>query len=337
MLSQQQLSRILVIRMDRLGDFLMNVPVIQRLNDNFPQAELTVLCHPDQRAIAENLSGVDRILTGTLEEFSNLASWIKWFFELKSYRFDGVVMTHPHKYLHLMLWLLRIPLRIGYNRKWGFFLNHHSQDRKSSAKKHEIDYNLEILNGVCPKPWNGQCNLEFKAHPNYLNVLKSFRMNEERSRVVFHVTSSNPEKELPWAVFRRVIDKLLKEGKTQVILVGTGPEEKLKDLFEFPSDEGSFLNLVGKTSVTDLAMILNDSQCVVSLDSGPLHLAWMQQIPVVAIFLKGVTGSNPTRWGVYPNFSPAAQIYKYPSEISSDEILKAILKFVQKEEVTRSA
>ena len=38
------INNILIIRHDRIGDVLMNLPMIHRLKENHPEAKITLLC-----------------------------------------------------------------------------------------------------------------------------------------------------------------------------------------------------------------------------------------------------------------------------------------------------
>ena len=55
------------------------------------------------------------------------------------------------------------------------------------------------------------------------------------------------------------------------------------------------MNLCGKTSIVELGSILQEMSFVVSVDSGPMHMAAALDIPVIAVF--GPT--DPVQVGPY--------------------------------------
>jgi ADP-heptose:LPS heptosyltransferase len=57
-----------------------------------------------------------------------------------------------------------------------------------------------------------------------------------------------------------------------------------------------FYNLTGETQVDQLPELLNTADCVLSNDSGPMHLAAALARPLVALF--GPT--DPARFGPFP-------------------------------------
>jgi ADP-heptose:LPS heptosyltransferase len=135
--------------------------------------------------------------------------------------------------------------------------------------------------------------------------------------------SSDPKKEIPPAVFAGVIGKLLERPRHQEIVVGSdpGPNAAMLKTFE---GEPQFLNLVGRTRITELALLLKEAHCVVSTDSGPFHLAWIQGVPTVSLFVAGAPGSTPARWGVYPNFAPSRTIQAPAQGFEPSTILAAV-------------
>src|SRR5262249_10305153 len=63
MLDRGQVRRILAIRLYHLGDLLLTLPAISRLQELFPQAEITLLVGSWARALAESHPCVKQVLT----------------------------------------------------------------------------------------------------------------------------------------------------------------------------------------------------------------------------------------------------------------------------------
>ncbi len=45
-----------------------------------------------------------------------------------------------------------------------------------------------------------------------------------------------------------------------------------------------FINLVNKTSIKELALILQKCECLISIDTGTMHLGYAVGVPTIAIF-----------------------------------------------------
>lgn len=318
------IRKILLVRPDRLGDLLMNLPVIHRLKQNHPEATLTLVCQRAWAPLFHHHLDVNRVIEFDPETtLQNAARRRELLSDLRQNRFDCVILTAPSKEWHWIAFRLGIPVRVGFDRKWGFLLTHKTPDRKAESGRHEMDSNLEAVNALCDKPWNGRMELGLDLHPRHDDLLAPLGLTVGKKRIMFHLTSSNPKKEISPAVFAQVISKLLERARHQVIVVGaeTGAYTDMLRLFD---GEAQFVNLIGRTPITELALVLKKAHCVVTTDSGPFHLAWIQKIPTVALFVTGVEGSNPARWGVYPGFAPSRVIQAPPQGFTAEAVLAAV-------------
>jgi len=307
-----RLERILFIRTDRLGDLLMNVPALRRLRVNFPKSRISVLCGEASAPALKYVPDIDEVVVWKAGDLV-----LRRAGQFRSAKFDAVVVSNPSKAMHFLAFATGAGIRAGYARKWGFLLNHAIPDRKDGAQKHEIEHQLQMLDAFCPKPWDGRIELGFRSAPSESLILSKFGLDPEAGFIVFHPATSDAKKMWPAERFSAVIEKIVLETGLRAVVVGAGARPAGLALPE------RTLDLFGKTSVVELATIVGRARCLVSLDSGPYHLAWMQKTPVVGLFLKEAAASNPKRWGVYPNFSPCREICKYSDEISVEEVVAA--------------
>lgn len=324
---QRTLSRILLVRPDRLGDLLMNLPLIHRLKTHYPHASLTLVCARAWAPLFHNHLDVNRVIP--IDPDSKPGPLIR---QLAREKFDCAVITAPSKEWHLAAFRMGIRVRVGFDRKWGFLLTHRTPDRKAESGRHEVDSNLETVDRLCTAPWNGRMDLGIDMHPRRAELTESLGLIPGKRHIVFHLTSSNAQKEIPSSAFASVFAKLLEKPRHQVIVVGAdaGPYAPMLKVFE---GETCFTDLTGRTDITKLALLLKEAHCVVSTDSGPFHLAWVQKTPTVALFVEGAPGSRPERWGVYPGYAPNRTLRARQQEFDPAAILAAVLNIL--EEVPR--
>jgi len=81
-----------------------------------------------------------------------------------------------------------------------------------------------------------------------------------------------------------------------VVLIG-GPEEQGLVPHVLPADHPRVVNLVGRVSLRQLAAVLRRARCLVSNDSGPVHLAAAVGTPAVVLFGTPTAAAGPRRWG----------------------------------------
>jgi ADP-heptose:LPS heptosyltransferase len=97
----------------------------------------------------------------------------------------------------------------------------------------------------------------------------------------------------PWSRFRKLIKELSFRGY-EVVLIGSAGDKARMDL-AFCNLGDRVHNLAGKTSLKSLAALFNKVDCLITNDSGPMHLAVAVGLPVIALF----GPSNPLRTGPF--------------------------------------
>jgi lipopolysaccharide heptosyltransferase I len=109
-------------------------------------------------------------------------------------------------------------------------------------------------------------------------------------RVAIHPGARWATKRWPAAHFAELARRIGREFDAAFILVG-GPEESSAAAELESSLASRTINLVGKTTLKQLAAVLGDVDVVITNDSGPMHLAAAVGTPVVGIF----TCTSPER------------------------------------------
>ncbi|MBI3011158.1 MAG: glycosyltransferase family 9 protein [Candidatus Omnitrophica bacterium] len=324
------LQRMLFIRTDRLGDVLLNLPAVFALRAVYPTAHLAMLVQPGLVELFDRRCGVDQCLP------DEAAVRIPWWLEairlahrLRAGRFDVVIVSNPHKTFHLATFLAGIPVRVGYDRKWGWLLTHRIPDRKGSGQRHEVEYNLELLKPLgIAVPERPQCELPLDEEANAQcdRLIQGRGITLTEPLVAVHPWSSSANKQWAMERFRRLVQQLAQRPDVKVVVIG-GQEERDRASEVIPGEERELIvNLVGCLSLRELAALLRRVQVLVTNDSGPMHIAAAVGTPVVALFGTGDPGSHPTRWG--PWGLRHTVIHRPLSEIAVDEVLRAALRYV---------
>lgn len=313
-------KKILAIRNDRFGEFLLNIPALRALKESFPQAELSLAVDPYVRDLARCLPFVDRTMEwkGQKHGFWEI---LRKSLLLKREGFDIAVILNPAKDFNIITALAGIPLRAGYDRKWGFLLTHKIPDLKHLALKHEVEYNLELVGLVGAKTENKTLSLSV---PDDIisNLVKEFDIRDSHKLVALHPWTSDPFKQWPKERFRELAVRLSAEPGVRVVLVGArqGPSAQEGDL---GGKAAGLIDLIDKTSLVQLAALLKRCRLFISCDSGPMHLSCCVGTPVVALFRSDLPGKSSLRWGPW---GAGHTVLERPSltHISVDEVLARV-------------
>ncbi|MDD2927825.1 MAG: glycosyltransferase family 9 protein [Candidatus Omnitrophica bacterium] len=270
----KNIRKILAVRNDRFGEFLLNIPAFRALKETYPDARLTLAVKSDVRQLAECIGYADRVVVWN-EDFKK---------NLKRQGFDTVIILNPTKEAHWLAFFAGIPVRVGYYRKWGILMNYKMPDNKGLGLKHEVGYNLDLV-GLIGAKTNDQ-SIALRQLPEYNNP-------ECAGAVAIHPYTSDKVKEWPLERFKELARRLACDLRLKVIIVGAvGDASGL-----FGNPEKDISNLVNKTSLVELAQVLKQCRLLISCDSGPIHLAAAVGTPVLALFRNDLPGKTARRWG----------------------------------------
>jgi heptosyltransferase-2 len=303
----------LVVRNDRFGEFLLNIPAIRALKETFPQAKLTVAVNPLVKELVDAVECVDQVVVWD-ESFRK---------SLRKQKFDLCVILNPTKEAHWAAFRAGIPIRLGYDRKWGCLLTHRLKDTKHIGNRHEVECNLELVGLVGAKIQDKAIGLaqEGSALPrafrprSLLPVPDNAKYEFLQGVVAIHPFTSDPVKLWPQGRFMELAQRITKELKLKVVLVGKIEIENSRD---WPRPDGlgtssgiapsvasspaafrndGIINMINKTSLVELAALLKRCSLLITCDSGPMHLACAVGTPVIALFRNDLPGKTAHRWG----------------------------------------
>lgn len=136
--------------------------------------------------------------------------------------------------------------------------------------------------------------------------------------VVLCTTSKNVVKDMPIETATQLIKQLNEIGQ-KVVFVGVGEKalEHAKMLKESGCD---FLDLTNKTTIPQLGAILEKARCLISVDTGTMHLGCAVGVPTVAVFYEQ---------GTLNNWAPKQELYK-SVVISENQTAESILDAFKK-------
>ena len=295
--------KILISRTDRIGDFMLTLPVFECLKTNF-DLEVTVLCNELVLPLLDDNPFVDRKISISSKTNDN-----EIIDEIRSYQFDTLLVMVNDPVIRRLIPKLRfIPTRIGPLSKPGmvFHYTHPVIQKRSKSIKNEAGYNLELLQifnlqtTVSPTP---------KLHflDNSSKLLKD-RLGDRISldqtnkpKVVFHSGMSGSALNWPFENYLQLLEKLLEE-KHIVILTGSGESEieRNRILFEKFHDKFSenLINITGLLNLQELAALIFICDLYIGPSTGPTHIASATGTKVIT-FYPPIQVQSAQRWGPF--------------------------------------
>jgi heptosyltransferase-2 len=272
--------RILLLQTAFLGDVVLATPLIGALKQRYPEAELWMMVTPAAKDLVKNDPRLTGVLTfdkrGTESGVFGLMRLAK---RLQDMNFARAYALQRSARTSLLLWLAKIPVRIGFSSATLSFL--YSERPKRQKLEHDVLRNLCLLAGEGPQR---ESDTELALYPSPWEEL-SPKLKErlgaaERARVVMFPGSSWHTKMWHSGGFRSVAKHFSGLGM-QVIALGAKSE---RGLCESVTQETGSLNLAGEASLGESMTILSQAHVAICNDSMALQMASACKVPTVAVF-----------------------------------------------------
>jgi heptosyltransferase-3 len=295
------MTRALVARLDSLGDVLLAGPAVTAAAGS---SHVTLLVSPDGEAAARLLAGVDDVLvwacpwTGYQPPPYDAESVDRLVERLRDGAYDvALVLTSYHQSPLPLAVLLRqagVPRIVASSHDYpGSLLD----VRHPPGGPHEVQRNLSLVAAAgFAVPDDDAARLAVRCPLPPLPVaVERLRGN---GYVVVHPAASVPARSIAPARAAAIAAALAAAGH-DVVVTGRGREECGSLAPAAPSEgRGRVVDLLGRTTLPELASVLAGARCLVAGNTGPAHLAAAVGTPVVSLFAPVVPADAWRPWGV---------------------------------------
>ena len=293
-------ARILITRADRIGDLVISTPVFKAVREAYPQAWIAALTFVENREILQGNPFLNEVILydkkGAEQGFFGQLKFAR---QIAKKHFDIVIHLHATNRMHWMTYFAGIPIRIGWNRKAGNLLTHALPDIKREGKKHEAEYNFELLRFINVNPPN---NLEAffplneRSKSSLDQLLWRLEIPKDGKWIVLSPGASCPSKQWPAARFAEVANRIKAKYPDHIFAIIGSSHESVKAREIQARCQFLIHDLTGRLTLGMLGWVLKRSSLLISNDSGPVHIASALGTPVVSIFGRKQGGLSPTRW-----------------------------------------
>ncbi len=280
------MKKILVVNVNWLGDVIFSSPVFKALKTAYPQSQISCLTVPRVREILESIPGIDEIIVYDEQGVHrNPLAKLRLIHELSQKHFDAAFLLHRSLTRALFVFLAGIPQRIGYDAKGrGRFLTRaiKTPDERTT---HRLDYYLNVVesSGVTVADRASSLTVSIASETENRDLLKRHDVGDRDFLVVVHPGGNWDLKRWPVHHFTRLIDELMKDGKVKVVISGSDQDVVLTEAIISGLRRKPII-LAGKVDLKQLMALMKRADCVVSADSGPLHIASSVGTNVIGIF-----------------------------------------------------
>lgn len=316
-----QVKRVLVVRLDEIGDVVMTTPFLRELRRNLPYAWITLVVKPPVYNIMELCPYINEVITFNWKVSGQCQNQRRhWralrlaYCSLWRQQFDLAILPRwdaDHYHGTFVLYFSGAPWRVGYSENViaqkkrindGFdrLLTHTQED---TSLKHEVEHNLEVIRFLSGEVKDDRLELWIdKEDEEFVdNIFKNHGVESNDMLVTLCPGAGAPKREWPLSSYAELGLWLQKECRAHLIIVG-GPGEELLGQ-EIQCELGpSVINVIGKTTLRQTAAFLKQSALYIGSDSGSMHIAAAMDVPVVELSCHPASGTlfssnSPLRFG----------------------------------------
>lgn len=284
---------ILVVRTDKLGDFITALPAMYVLKHYNPEHKIIACVASLNEALASSCDFIDEVIVD--DGKSNIREFSK---KLRAAKIDVSLTLFSNTRVAFAQFLARIPKRIAPATKIAqIFYTDRIKQRRSEVKMAEFEYNLQLTKTLFP-----DIDLDYKKplleFSDAKKVYKVFCANNdiEKEIIAFHVGFGGSS-DANWNLdeYEILIREVLKHGKYQVVLT-FGPDEL--ELYEEMQNRLMGEEVVFYLSLEGLiyfAKLISNFKLFVSTSTGTFHLASLVGTPTITFFADTLFASSK-RW-----------------------------------------
>lgn len=289
-----EVKKMAAVRLDRIGDLILTTPALASLRKSFPQSRVTAIVSRYNAAVLEHSELADEIWPwrGTLEEIRRL----------RRERFDLVAVFSPTTASYGLAFLSGARVRAGYvyssrlfprlltriwlNRRLVCGVDQKDLEHRELQVPHEVEQNLAVVRALA-----GDCVILPELCVPVPDAERAWAREALRGKRAVGIHLSRAWRSgLPDDFLPRLMDGILPHV---TVFVTYGPFEKgWTSSLHLPPSVLEFDSL----NFARWAALYREARLVISPNTGALHLAASQKVPVLAVFEPRFYSYHVQRW-----------------------------------------
>ncbi len=294
--------RILIARLDQIGDVIMATPAIHALRQHFPNAQIDLLCGSWAVDIVKGNPDISEVIPfdcpwwvpgphhwmTTLDSLRRLPGLIRL---LQQRHYDIFIdLRGDMRLSYLFGWLTGIPVRIGSIRSGGSFLLTHPVPYREGV--HEVHRNFNVIAALGVPACSPVPIVKYSSADSSRaqRILGAAGITVGAFIVVFNGGRS-PLRHIPTATLAQACARLLREKTWGLVIVGgkkDAPEaqhlaEDIRSIMTTDLHQ-PILNLCGEITLLETTAIISLAALFIGSDSSVTHLAASTGTPIVAVY-----------------------------------------------------
>ncbi len=296
--------KVLLARCDRLGDLVLALPAFAWLRRCRPDWEIHALVAPGAVPLVENDPAIDAFYCWDGGEDAALTE------RLIAEKYDAAVLLQYQTPLARLLRAARIPRRYGPLSKLSswLLLNRGRWQHRSRVKRHERDYNVELVRPLVGPAAAVEPIDVPRLHLGEVqrDTARRFRDQEASgAETVAFVHPGSGGSALDWEPrnYATVANALARRPGWRVFITGSHHDRLVLDALAPALDPGVAV-VAERYPLREFLGVLAAGDLMIAPSTGPLHLAAASGLAALGLYPPAPTMS-PRRWGPLGDWAEA--------------------------------
>lgn len=282
------IKNVLIVKLSAIGDVIHALPVSYAIKETFPEAKVTWVVEPPAYDLLTNNPYIDKIVLFEKKKFKSMSGFIRnlppFLAELKEIKYDAVFDLQGLGKSAAIAFFVKAPVKLGCCNMREFS---HLVSRPVCGPHqngHIVERYLDVAREL-------GCKVEKVVFPIAVRpeeaemtekIMQQAGMDIKNPYVVLAVGANWPNKRWPAQYYAKLADYLYGQKLIPVVVGGgltdAGLAAEIAANSEIPP-----VDLVGRTTLKQLAYVMKSAKAIVGGDTGPMHLAAALYKPVVAV------------------------------------------------------
>lgn len=280
--------KIILSRIDAIGDTLLTLPMTGLLKERIPGCEIIYLGKNYVKEIVTHSTHVDQFLDWSALEKESDDTITQTLAEIHA---DMIIHVSNNQRLFKLAKKAKIPRRVGTARRlygW-FYCNKLLNFSRRASNKTEAQLNLQLIKHLGANPHLSMKQLTdyvgLQVDPAWTDSAKKF-ITPGLFNLIIHPGSNGHGQEWPIDYYIELIQQLPTD-RIKVIVTGTSSEaERFQKLIHACPQ---VTNLLGKTTLMEMLGLVALSDGLIGSSTGPTHIAGALNKRVLGLYTSRVS------------------------------------------------
>lgn len=316
-------ANLCLLRLSAIGDVTHILPIVRTLQHYWPETKITWIIGRLEHQLVKDIEGIEFVV---FDKSLGIKAYKKLWSQLRGRKFDVFLHMQVSLRANIASLCVRAPIKLGFDKRrakdfqWLF-----SNARINAVDcQHVLDGFFEFLKAIGLSErtlvWDIPIPLQDQQWATNL-------INDQRVLIINPSSSQRLNNWRNWGAdnYAKLIEYAIEKYDLRVILTGGPADNEIElaqaiitssVLSEKPDLLNKVDNLVGETSLKQLAALMQKSVGVIAPDTGPAHIANALGRPIIGLYVT----SNPKRTGPYI-------INEAYSDLTVNQYPQALLKY----------